>query len=147
VVGPQLLSRDAGEFVLVLSREWRARDLRKRLEIWGPRVGERAATTFAKGRWLAIFGLIAAVTWIFVCVALVVAGLGGLPVVVSVVLFWPVILYGLTRGVRLEIRAMHEAAEVVATSRKVAVPMRNVEQFDAWARKNKHSIQSQRAGL
>jgi hypothetical protein len=133
---------DLGEsapVAVVLSREWRQRDLEERLEIWGPRVGEQAATTFARGRWLALAGFLAMIAWIIVCVALVVAPIGAAPVAISVVVFWPVILYGLTKGVRLEVRAMHEAAEVVATSSKVAVPIRNVEQFDDWLRRSKHS--------
>jgi hypothetical protein len=34
---------------------------------------------------------------------------------------------------------MHEAAEVVAVSNKVAVPMRSADRFDAWIKESKYS--------
>jgi hypothetical protein len=117
-----------------LSKVWRERDLRRRTEVWAPRVGRDAATTFARGRWFALAGIVALWTSVPVCVAFAVSGVGAVPVALSVAIFWPVGLYCLTKGVRLQVHANHQAQEFVGVTGWRGIPIRNVERFDEWRR-------------
>ncbi len=125
--------------LMPLSRQWRDRDLRRRIEVWGPRVGERATTTFTRGRHLLLLFTILVGGWALVNIALEFGGLTGYPIASAVILFWPAALYAGIRGVRLSVRGMHQAGEVAAISNKVAVPVRTVQRFDAWIKDSKYS--------
>jgi hypothetical protein len=122
-----------------LTREWRERDLQKRLQTWTPRVGERATRTFARGRHLLIAGVLTIWVWLLLVVGLGVAGLTGDPILIATFLLWPPYLFLSIKGLRLSTRGMHQAAEVVAVSNKVAVPMRSAKRFDAWVKESKYS--------
>jgi hypothetical protein len=82
-----------------LSRAWRERDLRRRIEVWEPRVGERATTTFARGRHLILTGAILFGAWVVVNVVLEIVGLRGVPIDVAAILFWPAALFFCVEGV------------------------------------------------
>jgi hypothetical protein len=146
VVSSLIVGAATKRYVLIfLSRKWRERDLQRRLEVWGPRVGARATTTYARGRYYIMVGVIACAVWAVVAIALQFAGLDGIPILVTVILFCPVILVGLVHGSRLMVRGMRQAAEVVATSNNVSVPMRWVGEYEKWIRENKHSRFSNKA--
>lgn len=78
-------------------------------------------------------------TWVVVMGVLGLVSATGAPVVIAVLVFCPAGFFCLVRGLRWSVRGMHEAAEVVATSSKVAVPLRSVERFDAWVADSKYS--------
>jgi hypothetical protein len=105
------------------------------MEVWSPRIGSEATTTFARGQWFALAGVIALFLWLPICVGLGISGLGPVPVALSVAAFWPVGLYFLTKGARLQVRANHEAQEYLGVSGWGGIPIRNVNQFDRWHRR------------
>jgi hypothetical protein len=123
---------------LPLSRAWRECALGRRLDVWGP-AWENPQVRHTHGAAGGGSSATVAAAWVIVVAVAQLAGLGGVPIVVSVVAFWPAVLFGFVRGYRLMVRGMHQAAEVVATSNKVSVPMRWPSEYELWIRESRHS--------
>lgn len=124
---------------MFLSRSWRERDLQRRLELWAPLIGEKATRTAARGRWYLQAAFVLSATWAALNIALEATGLTGAPIVVGVVLFWPLLLFCLVRSVRLQLRASRQAGEVAGTSDKARPPVKSVASFEIWQKKSKYS--------
>ena len=72
-------------------------------------------------------------------VILQLVNLDGIPIAAVSVGLWPVAILCFIRGFRFTVIGSHQAAEVVAISSKVAVPMRSIDQFDRWLKESKYS--------
>ncbi len=126
---------------MYMSRQWREEHLQQDLRIWGPRIGEQATHSRARGRWTGqvmvflLLGYIASTSaW-----QLVAHKHAGAPMAMPAIVFWPVILYVAIRGVRLSLRSLREAGKVVGNSDKARPAIKNIDQFERWVKTSKYS--------
>jgi len=123
---------------MVFNRQWRQRDLQRRLEIWGPRIGEEATTTHAQGMWWAQSSFFVVLLLIAICIPLEATRRTGTPIVIANLLIWPCFLYCTGKSASLRARAQRQATEAVATWERANVPVRSVEAFDRWAAQSQY---------
>ena len=123
---------------MILSRQWRERDLQRRLEVWGPRIGEEATTTHAQGMWWTQSSFFVVLLLIAICVPLEATQHTGAPIIIANLLIWPCFLYCTGKSASLRARAQRQATEAVATWERANVPVRSVEAFDRWAAQSQY---------
>ena len=123
---------------MILSRWWRERDLQRRLEVWGPRIGEEATVTHAKGMWWLQSGLFLGLLWLIVTMTLEATRETGVPIAVAILIAWPLIIFSFSNSIRFRVRAQRQATEAVATWERANVPVRSVEAFDRWAAQSQY---------
>lgn len=123
---------------MILSRSWRQRDLERRYEVWGNRIGRAATTDQAHGSWWGQLGFFILLVWVGTTIVAELAKAPG-AVIAWFALLWLVILYCFGQYVHLILKAQREAGEVAGTSEKARPPVRNVAAFDTWAKRSKYS--------
>ena len=125
--------------LMILDRRWREHQLGQRLIIWEPRIGRKATETYMRGRWHIQFGLILILLSVALNIILQAAKAGGVALAVAALVCWPLILFCLVQGARLQIRASRQAGEVAGTSDKARPPVKNLEVFERWEARSKYS--------
>jgi hypothetical protein len=124
---------------VLLNREWRKRDLDRRLRTWSPLIGVKATTTAARGMWFGQFGFLVALAWLITTIILQVLKDTGLSVAIATLVAWPVGIYCFARYLRLIFRASRQGGQFAGTSPKARAPVRNVRAFQLWRAKSRYA--------